>query len=265
MTASREPHNSASMVGVLVCLLGDFKIMRDGSPLSLRHGGKVEQLVGSLALQGPRGVLRDELIDQVWPDSDPTLAGQSLNSLAYWLSRHLRDALGGHSPILHDGGRYVLNTAGGVRVDIVEFEAAIDAGKASGTEGEIDSAIGWYRDALALYTGDLGGGSDLIHLLERERLRSKYLTTLSRLADHYFAICDYERALQSSLELLRADPCREDAHRVAMRCYVRSGERAQALRQYRICRRMLAIEFDTAPEPSTEALYELARTDPLKI
>jgi DNA-binding SARP family transcriptional activator len=72
-------------------------------------------------------------------------------------------------------------------------------------------------------------------------------------------------ALLHALDLLRHDPCREDAHRMAMRCYVRQGERAQALRQYRLCREVLAIEFEAAPEPATESLYELVRLDPARI
>jgi DNA-binding SARP family transcriptional activator len=158
-----------------------------------------------------------------------------------------------------------LNTAGGLRVDIVEFESALEAAETLGTDGRTAAAIDSYRTALMLYTGDLGGGSDVTHLLERERLRARFLTALSRLADHYFVLGDYERSLASALELLHSDPCREDAHRVAMRCYVRTGARAQALRQYRVCTTVLALEFDAVPEPATVALYDLVRADPRRI
>ena len=254
-----------SRSGVLICLFGGFRILKNGAPISVRPGGKVEQLVVSLALQANRGIAREELLERVWPGDETSLATQSLNSLAHWLNRHLSDALAGHRPILHDGGRYSLNTDDGLRIDVLEFEAAVDAGNELGSDGQVAFAIRAYRDALALYAGDLEGGSDISHLLERERLRAKFLTTLSRLADQYFAMGEYENSLHSALELLRADPCREDAHRVAMRCYVRAGERAQALRQYQICSRVLALEFDAVPEASTEALYELVRVDPRQI
>jgi DNA-binding SARP family transcriptional activator len=250
---------------VLIRLLGAFQILKNGSPLSLRPGGKVERLVGALALEPTNGVARDELIERVWPGGDPALAAQSLNSLSHWLNRHLSDALAGSSLIVRRGGRYALNTESGLRVDIVEFEAALEAAKLLGTDGRIAAAIDSYRMALTLYAGDLGGGSDVAHLLERERLRARFLMALSRLADHYFAVGDYDRSLASALELLRTDPCREDAHRVAMRCYVRTGARAQALRQFRVCRTVLALEFDAAPEPATEALYELVRADPHQV
>jgi hypothetical protein len=47
-----------------------------------------------------------------------------------------------------------------------------------------------------------------------------------------------------------------------MRCYVRLGERARALRQYRICCESLDAEFEAPPEPLTEALFNRIRLDP---
>lgn len=47
-----------------------------------------------------------------------------------------------------------------------------------------------------------------------------------------------------------------------MRCYVRQGERAEALRQYRLCESVLRVEFDALPEPATTALFAQIRLDP---
>ena len=44
-----------------------------------------------------------------------------------------------------------------------------------------------------------------------------------------------------------------------------AGQRAQALRQYRLCREVLADEFDAVPEPATEELYEMLRMDPARV
>jgi hypothetical protein len=49
---------------------------------------------------------------------------------------------------------------------------------------------------------------------------------------------------------------------MVMRTYVRSGARAQALRQYQLCRLILQDEFDAVPEPATDRLFDLLRTDP---
>ena len=106
---------------------------------------------------------------------------------------------------------------------------------------------------------------DVHQVLERERLRARYLSVRAQLAAHHFANADYTAALTHALDLLAHDPCREDAHRIAMRCYVRRGERAQAMRQYGVCREILAQEFDARPEPMTDELLEMVRLDPGRI
>jgi transcriptional activator len=49
--------------------------------------------------------------------------------------------------------------------------------------------------------------------------------------------------------LLSHDPCRENAHRVVMRCYVRRGEQAAALRHYHICAHIMHTEFGWQTDP----------------
>jgi DNA-binding SARP family transcriptional activator len=182
--------------------------------------------------------------------------------LTHSLKAQLADALAGQPPIVHTQSHYALNLHGGVRVDVLEFESAVTAGHRLLSEGSTAAAIEAYEHAVALYGGDLAAGSDIYELLERERLRATCLTTLARLADAHFELANNELALESAVRLLAVDPCREDAHRMVMRAHVRLGARAQALRQYSLCRLILRDEFDAVPEPATERLFNLIRTDP---
>jgi DNA-binding SARP family transcriptional activator len=116
--------------------------------------------------------------------------------------------------------------------------------------------------ALNLYGGDLCAVDGVRGLVEHERLRARHLSLLGQVADHYFQARQYRTAMAYALQLLAHDPCREDAHRLVMRCHVRLGARAQAFRQYRTCRSMLANEFGVRPEPQTESLFEQLRTSP---
>jgi DNA-binding SARP family transcriptional activator len=247
---------------VFIGLLGPFQIVKTGTPVSLRAGGKAEQLLSSLALHPQVGVNRETLVAHIWPDTSAILANQCLNTLTHWLKRQLSDALGGQSPIVHMQSRYTLNLNSGLTVDVLEFESAVDAGHRLSAAGSTLAAIRSYERAVALYRGDLTPGSDISGLVERERLRATCLSTLARLAEAYFELANYEQALTCAIQLLGLDPCREDAHRMPMRAYVRLGTRAQALRQYTLCRKILAEEFDAIPEPATERLFTLIRTDP---
>ena len=250
---------------VVVCLLGGFRLMKLGRPVSVRRGSKAQALLSNLALRPRLGIPRDELLGLVWPASQFDLAGQSLNTLVSSLTRSLGDALAGRPPVVHDQGTYRLNAEFGVRVDVVEFDAAVDAGDRCARAGDEAGAMAAYLGAASMYGGDLAFGSDIEHVIQRERLRARFLSVRSRLADIHFSSGNYGAALDNALDLLAHDACREDAHRLAMRSYVRMGERAQALRQYRICRQVLAREFDALPEPETERLFESVRLDPSSV
>ena len=247
---------------ILVCLLGGFRIERSGRSVPLQRGGKGEILLSSLALAPRHRLSREHLLTVLWPRSDSALAGQSLNTLVYSLRLRLADALHGAPPVIHEDGDYVLNAGAGVSVDIERFDAAADAGERLARAGDAMAARDSFGEALRLYTGDLPVDSDVGHLIERERLRARYLQLKARLADVAYREGDLTGALAAAHQILSRDPCREDAYRMTMRCYLALGQRTQALRQYQVCRLALAREFDTVPESATERLYESIRSDP---
>ena len=116
-----------------------------------------------------------------------------------------------------------------------------------------------------MYRGDLCVATTVESILERERLRARFLSILAYLADAQYRVGDYSACLKQAWRLLSHDPCREDAHRVVMRCYVRRGERTAALRHYHTCTDILRAEFDVEPEPATTALFDQIRLQPSQI
>jgi DNA-binding SARP family transcriptional activator len=260
-----QPDRKESNWSILICLLGSFRLLKGDVPVAVRDGGKTAMLLSSLALRDAYGARRDTLLETLWPDSPSALASQSLNSLLYNLHRLLGDALGGAAPVLREGSAYRLNTERGMSTDVTRFEALAAVGNRQAADINLDAAVISYRRAIELYRGDLSTGTDVQSVLQRERLRAMYLTMLARLADYYYAQSEYATCLENALRLLGTDPCREDAHRLVMRCYVRCGERAQALRQYRVCESIIQTEFDAEPEPLTAALFDQVRHDPSSI
>jgi DNA-binding SARP family transcriptional activator len=190
------------------------------------------------------------------------LATQSLNSLIYSLRRQLAPALGGEAPLLYSGGCYQLNVSAGIETDIARFEALVQQGNQSLNSGEHAQAMRSFHQAVDLYHGDLRNAMDIYAVIERERLRACYLTLLAQIADHSFEQAEYGACLTYAQRLLVGDPCREDAHRLIMRCYLSQGQRAQALRHYRFCIDILQAELGIAPEPATIVLYEQIRENP---
>jgi hypothetical protein len=80
---------------ILICLLGNFRLLQSGRAVAIPCGGKIETLLGRLGTQFDHRVPRTVLLDLLWPASDSALAHQSLNSLIYSLHKLIGDALGG--------------------------------------------------------------------------------------------------------------------------------------------------------------------------
>jgi DNA-binding SARP family transcriptional activator len=247
---------------VVICILGDFRLLKSGRPLHILSGGKMEALLINLALASKMGCPRETLLSLLWPEQDGALATESLNSLIYRVRRLLGDALGGAKPVVRTHGRYRLNTAAGIAVDAALMEALAEDGNALAQAAENSAALEKYRMAVELYQGDLCAGSDINAVVERQRLLDLHANLMVRLASHEFDRGDDEACLRYALNLLAHDPSREDVHRLVIRCYFRKGERGRALRQYRLCEAALRQEFDAPPEPATTRLFDEIRLHP---
>src|SRR5690349_14796483 len=208
---------------VLIGLLGNFRLFERGQPMTSYSGGKIEALLGYLGLQHGRRVPREKLLSLLWPDNEPSQARRSLNTLISNLHKLLGPALGGAAPVVYEEGYYRLNSEAGVSVDIDCFNALVNQGDQHRRAGDHDAAAICYRRALSLYRGDLGVVTDTYAIVERERLRKSSLSLLAYLADYHYQTTEYTTCLEYAWRLLGHDPCREDAHRLVMRCYVQFG------------------------------------------
>ena len=262
VSVARPRTNGQAVPPVQVCLFGGLTLLKCGAPVRWRGGARSEALLLSLALTQTRGISRERLLAQVWPDAEAPLAIHSLHSLVHQLHRLLGDAIDGMPPVVHAGEIYRLNTEAGIATDIDTFEALAHRGDRAWQLGDCPAASDCYREAVTLYRGDLHAFADDTAVVERERFRAMHLVMLGRLADTACRGGDYLSARESASLLLQIDPGREDAHRILMSCYAAIGQRVQAMRQFLLCERLLRETFDAVPEPETRALYDRLRLEP---
>jgi LuxR family maltose regulon positive regulatory protein len=199
-------------------------------------------------LQHPGGLRKDKIGAKFWPDHAPQRLDGIFRSTLYRLRRALfRDS------VLFVDDTYRFNRSSDYWYDAEAFEGLLDEAR---LPADPEKRITLLEDALALYRGDyLEGIYSDWPLLERERLRGRYLAGLDALAALYAAGGNPRRAGELYLRLLALDPYRETAHRALMRCYSLSGDRAAAIRQYQICAEILREDLGLSPTPETEALY----------
>lgn len=248
-----------------VSILGPPKLTSNRKNIAIVGRGKSDCLLVSLALFHRNVIARHHLLEQIWPEQSTDLAGQSLNSVTSELNKLGRKHFAFDNLILHEQGYYRFNSEAGVGTDIEYFDAWACMGQALLTQGEIENGLRYCEQAMALYRGDLCGDTSIHAVIERERLRTVLLDLLTILANHHYALGAPAQALPFLQRLLGREPCREDAHRQIMRCYMHLGQRAQALRAYQLCVHALAVEFDITPEPETVALYEQIRLNPTNL
>lgn len=247
---------------VQLWLLGNFRLLRKGEPVSLHRRGKAIALLSYLGLHYGRRVTGEQLQTHLWPDSESIQARRSLNNLTYSLNKRLRDALGGSNLVLYKAGFYRLNLEAGLIMDIACFDELFRKGNQAAQTEDVKMAAEYFRQAAILYRGELCIDSDIQTILERERLRNNYSLLLAHLAAFYYRSGDEASCLEYAWKLLDLDPCREDAHRLIMRAYTRSGQRAMALRHYQVCVDILKAEFNAPPEMATTALFDRIRLQP---
>ncbi len=237
-------------------LLGRFQVFRGEEliPDSAWSRRNARTLFKFLALGANHRSHKEQLLDLLWPDLDPTAAANNLHKTLYFL-RHIlcpTAADARRCPYVEFDGETVALASHLIdQVDVEQFEAQVAEALASADATR-------YTTALALYTGDLLP-DDLYEdwaIPRREALRQTYLALLRGLGNLYLARCDYEQAIAAWQRLLAAEPADEDVHQALLRAYALSGQRHQALRQYHLCCQALASELEAKPLPETVSLYE---------
>lgn len=239
---------------------GHFELLCDGEAIHLGRNGKALAILKYLLAHRTRPISQDHLMGWLWPESNLKKARWSLNSAIHGL----RKLLGGCPTssdvnyVLLEEGYYHLSPNVRVATDVEEFDELYERGRRSERADRAEDAAACYEEAVELYRGDylLEDLYEDWTMVERERLANAYVDMLDRLAVYYLESGQLGESVRACYQVLEKDRCHEDSHRLLMRCYVRLGQRGRAMRQYRLCKRILGQEYGTAPSPETRSLYK---------
>lgn len=211
-------------------------------------------IVSYMVLERDRPVSRVELAGAIWPERTDARARRCLSTALWRLKAHPALA---HLLDTSNHESIRLNRRRVPWIDVIGFERRISNLLRIAPD---DFTRVQYRQlgaAIALYRDDLLRTSDFEWvLLERQRLRNLYLDGLQHLTLVADALGDSTSALHHGRRFAALEPLREDAHRLLMRLYAASGNRAKAIEQYRICEGELSTELNVDPTAETRALFE---------
>jgi LuxR family transcriptional regulator, maltose regulon positive regulatory protein len=239
---------------VRIHLLGRFAVHIDDEPLAFAGKGpkKPLELLKALAAVGGHMVDVGWLAEQLWPDAD------AVRNVFNVTHARLRNLLPAEDIILLDEGKLSLNSAV-VWTDVGAFERLADQCSRRLKQDPRPAEMAAVSESLlSLYGGDLlKGEMDAPWLIAaRDRVRNKFLRTLKLLGAYWESQQTWDQALNLYERVLEIDNVAEDVYRRLMRCYVRAGHPAEALRVYRRCRQMLSLVLGIAPSAETETLFQ---------
>jgi predicted ATPase/DNA-binding SARP family transcriptional activator len=241
--------NSDQEQQVEIVLLGSFTVKRGGQVLHADDWPrkKASTLLKWLAFE--RRLLKDQVIEFLWPESDPASGANNLYKTIHIVRQTLNINLGqGAADAIFRFADGILSLARSVWVDVREFDRLCTT-----PEQRVDDL----EQALDLYQGDLLP-DDLYEewtQLPRQSLHRRQREVRLTLAAYRRDERDYNGAITLLTSLLAQDPVDEPVHRELMRLYAFNGQRHLALRQYQECAAILFAEIDALPAPETEALY----------
>jgi DNA-binding SARP family transcriptional activator len=241
-------------------LFGELQLRVDGRPVPRWAGQRGISVLRFLLARPEHACYRDQLLATFWPDVDPDTARNRLQVAVSGVRRSLL-AVTGERVVEYVDGRYRIDPAIKVEVDVERFEAALARARRCERADDDRAALAAYGEAIQLYRGDFAADSpyDQWSLVTRETLRLAAVDALDRAGALQLARHDLDGCIATAQRMLDLDPCREDAHRMLMHCYARQGRAYQAQQQYEFCVRVLRSTLDVDPAPATTRLRNAIR------
>ena len=218
-------------------VLGGLYVAGDGRPVS----GAAAQprrlaLLALLAVAGDRGVTRDGLVAQLWPDTDEERGRRALTQALYALRRDL----GSEDVFL--GLKDLRLNPDLITSDVAVFHAAMD-------HGDLEGAADLYRGPF-LEGFNLPGSDTFERWVEEQRgaLASDFRDLLGRLAERCGTAGDHRGAVGWLRRLAGLDPLNAGIAVRLMQSLSQCGDLAGALQHARVYEALLRQELDMPPD-----------------
>jgi len=210
-----------------------------------------------LAMDRAQAVSRDELAGILWAEKLPRAWDAALHSIISKLRVLLSNTGLDKSEVLASAlGCYQLHLPQDTWVDI---EAASDSiHEAEGFLKARNWRQAWAAAQVAYHVSRrpfLVGESGLWVEQQRERLQTIFARAGECLAETYILNGEPSVAIDVVQEVVATQPFRETGYQLLMRAHAAAGNRAEALRVYERCRKLISSELGVTPSAETHAVY----------
>jgi DNA-binding SARP family transcriptional activator len=210
-----------------------------------------------LVTERKRAVTQAELAEALWPESLPASWALALSAIVSRLRSRLAGLGLERSRIIGNAfGCYQFTPPGETWVDVEAALEGVDAAEGALVAGKPQAAYGPSLLATTILRRSFLPGDDGAWAEGRRSvLAAALVRALDCRVEALAANNELELALSHAREVVRLEPYRESGYRRLMRTLDRMGDRAEAIRVYLECGRLLKLELGVSPSDETEALY----------
>lgn len=220
-------------------------VFADREPIKWRSE-KTEELFAFLLHNRGKTVLKDEIIEAIWPDTELERAAHQLHSAVYYIRKTL-ESYGIKPEQVRINGCYRLEL-GDTEVDVARFQQLCEKIKEGREIFNADSVP--YPGAYFEGNGWLWAES------ERERLLRDYVQAALILSGALIESSDFEAAEKLLTNAFAKNPYNEDITALLFELYGRTGANAKAMKHYREYGRVLENELGIVPGENIKRIFE---------
>ena len=236
---------------LLIRGFNSIQFERDGAPIrDFRwRTSKSQELFAYLLYYHDRIVVKDKLVELLWPEISLKRASTHLYTAIYQLRQSLKradiDLIISNASV---GEGYMLES-GDAQIDFVLWEEGIVS---LDPVGDHNASV--HEELLKLYTGDFLGDYDYLWAeSERQRLRNLSLQHATELADYYTAKENITKAVNTYQRIVELHPYHEPGYLALMEFYNRLGELSFVQEQYEKLRSLLWRDLRLSRPPRLSA------------
>jgi two-component SAPR family response regulator len=241
--------------------LGGFRVIRGDDVIKEDEWDRSQpkQLLKVIVSYGAKGIPKEALIDQLWPEERPKSAESDFKTTLQRLRKSLEPEIDKDfgSSYIHLQDNVVSIDVELCQVDVDLFLLLLRNGEEKEKAGDVKEALLIYNEAIEMYKGDFLANEFYIPWADRKReeLKGKYIEVLGKAAHLHDRQGTVKKAIECYKKAIRADSLLEESYQKLMTLYSSKGMYNEALRTYEACKKVLKEELKTKPDPMTTALY----------
>jgi ATP/maltotriose-dependent transcriptional regulator MalT/DNA-binding SARP family transcriptional activator len=252
-----ESRRAAGPLGVLarrgpavyIQTLGAFRVIREGVPVpnTAWKSKKARDLL-KILIARRRATPRDQLMELLWPEVEPTVASNRLSVLLSTVRDVLQPSTASEDALVTTDGAVSLNPAQ-VRVDVEDFLARANSALAADRAKAPDAST-LLEAAIAAYTGDFLQDDPYQEwaLALAEEVRATHIALLRASVVRLREALDTDAVVRLTLRLLEQDGYDEQAHLHLVGALLDAGRLGEARRHYHTYARRMK-EIGATPRP----------------